>query len=86
MLRLSCPLGNRKGGNNMNISELNVELVRKGLTIPKLAEKIGIGKKALYQKFKGITQFTLPEIRSICSVLNIQGERILEIFFNDKVA
>ena len=55
-------------------------------TIPKLAEKIGIGKKALYQKFKGITQFTLPEIRSICSVLNIQGERILEIFFNDKVA
>lgn len=70
----------------MNISELNVELVRKGLTIPKLAEKIGIGKKALYQKFKGITQFTLPEIRSICSVLNIQGERILEIFFNDKVA
>ena len=70
----------------MNINELNVELVRKGLTIPKLAEKIGIGKKALYQKFKGITQFTLPEIRSICSVLNIQGERILEIFFNDKVA
>lgn len=70
----------------MNINELNVELVRKGLTIPKLAERIGIGKKALYQKFKGITQFTLPEIRSICSVLNIQGERILEIFFNEKVA
>ena len=75
-----------KRGNNMNINELNVELVRKGLTIPKLAERIGIGKKALYQKFKGITQFTLPEIRSICSVLNIQGERILEIFFNEKVA
>ena len=70
----------------MNINELNAELARKGLTIPKLAEQIGIGKKALYQKFKGITQFTLPEIRAICMILGIQGDRILEIFFSEKVA
>ena len=70
----------------MNINELNAELARKGLSVPKLAEKIGIGKKALYQKFKGITQFTLPEIRAICVALDIQGNRILEIFFNEKVA
>lgn len=70
----------------MNVMELNVELSRHNLSIPKLADKIGISKKAMYQKFKGETQFTLPEIREICQTLNLQGDRILEIFFSEKVA
>lgn len=70
----------------MDVKKLKAEMVLKDLSIPKLAAKMGIGKKALYQKMKGVTQFTLPEIRTICNLLDISGEKILDIFFNEKVA
>lgn len=70
----------------MDIKKLKAEMILKDLSIPKMATEIGIGKKALYQKMKGVTQFTLPEIRAICALLDISGEKILDIFFNEKVA
>lgn len=70
----------------MNANKLKAEMVLKDLSIPKMAAKLGIGKKALYQKMKGETQFTLIEIRAICDLLDIKGDKILDIFFNKEVA
>ena len=72
--------------SKINIPELKAEMARIDLSIPKLANKIGLGKKTLYQKFSGKTQFTLPEIVSICNVLELDGNGILNIFFNQKVS
>lgn len=70
----------------MNINELNSELGRKGITIPKLAELVGIGKKAMYERFKGEAQFKQNEILIIKKVLKLSDDRLMEIFFSDEVA
>ena len=49
----------------MNINDLNAEIARCGLTIPKLAELIGLDKKTLYSRMKGETAFKQPEIANI---------------------
>lgn len=70
----------------MNVQELKVAMVRKGKSIPKLASDIGIGKKALYQKMQGITQFTQKEIVLISKTLDLNKEDIFNIFFADFVS
>lgn len=70
----------------MNINELKAEIARHDLTIPKLAEKINMSKKTLYSRVKGETSFTQSEISLIASTLSLSKERIIEIFFDEKVA
>ena len=69
----------------MNISELKAELGRKDMNIPKLAEAIGMGKKQLYQRFKGEVSFTQRDILNIKKVLNLSDTQIID-FFNEKVS
>lgn len=64
----------------MNINDLNAEIARCGLTIPKLAELIGLDKKTLYSRMKGETAFKQPEIANISKVLKLTQEKILDIF------
>lgn len=66
----------------MDISELRAELGRKEVSIPKLAKAIGIGKKAMYQRFDGIVQFKQNEITAIKNYLGLSEERVIAIFFN----
>lgn len=70
----------------MNINDLNAEIARCGLTIPKLAELIGLDKKTLYSRMKGETAFKQPEIANISKVLKLTQEKILDIFFADSVS
>ena len=70
----------------MNKNELNAEIARNGLTIPRLAELIKMDKKTLYSRIKGETSFRQSEIAAISTVLKLSGQRILEIFFSDEVA
>ena len=65
----------------MDYNGLKSEIVRNGLTIPKVAELIGIGKKALYQKMRGETQFKQKEIRDLKNLLSLSDERVNELFF-----
>ena len=65
----------------MKYNELKAEIVKCGFTIPKIADKIGIGKKAFYQKMRGETQFKQNEIRELKSVLSLSDERVVELFF-----
>lgn len=49
---------------------LRGEMVKKDLTISKLAEKIGISEKTLRNKIHGETEFTWPEICKIHRLVN----------------
>ena len=69
----------------MNKNELNAEIARNGLTIPRLAELIKMDKKTLYSRIKGETSFKQSEIAAISAVLKLSGQRILEIFFSEEV-
>lgn len=70
----------------MNIDNLNAEIARCRLSIPALAEKIGMSKKTLYSRMRGETSFTQKEIAAISGVLNLSDEQILNIFFTKEVS
>ncbi len=70
----------------MNIKELNAELARKGISIPRLAEMLGMSKKALYSRMSEQTSFKQAEIEQISKILELSRDRIFEIFFADLVS
>ena len=70
----------------MNINDLNAEIARCGLSIPKLANLIELDKKTLYSRIKGETAFKQPEIVKISQALNLSQDKILSIFFADAVS
>lgn len=70
----------------MNEKELMASIARNGKSIPKLATEIGIGKKAMYKKIRGETQFTQREISAITKVLHLCKDDMMTIFFGDLVS
>ena len=65
----------------MNPNELKAEIVRDNMSIPTLAKKLGISKKAMYQKIAGETQFKQKEISAIRNILGLSEETTFAIFF-----
>lgn len=70
----------------MNILDLKAEIARCNLTIPKLAEMIGMDKKTLYSRINGETSFKQTDIVKISQVLKLDEEKIMHIFFADVVS
>ena len=57
-----------------------------GLKLSFIAEKLGISRQALYKKIKGLAQFTGPEIKIMCKLLNLKEWAEIEpVFFADEV-
>lgn len=57
-----------------------------GLKLSFIAEKLGITRQALHRKIKGLVQFTGPEIKALCELLNLQEwAKIKPVFFADSV-
>lgn len=69
----------------MNITELKVELLRKGMSISDLAIGIGTSKQALCSKLKRGGDLRISDIKQICNYLNIDDNRMLAIFFGNGV-
>ena len=65
----------------MNTLDLKAEIVRCGLTIPKLAEMLEMDKKTLYSRINGETSFKQTEIVKISQALNLDEAKIMHIFF-----
>ena len=70
----------------MNTDDLNAEIARNGLTKPQLAKTIGVSKKCLYSRLKGETSFKQEEIQKIASILGLNEEKIMNIFFAELVS
>ena len=57
-----------------------------GLKLSYIADKLGITRQALYKKIKGLAQFTGPEIKILCRLLNLRSwAKIEPVFFADNV-
>ena len=66
----------------MNKTELEVSMLRKGVSAAILAEKIGINRATLYRKM--VTgKFERSEIIKIRDVLELTEAEMLRIFFSD---
>ena len=70
----------------MKLNELKAEIARKEMTIDVLADKAKIKRGTMYRRFSNTGGLTLSEIKSISDVLEINGDRIMEIFFDEKVS
>lgn len=70
----------------MNFEELNAEMGRNHLTIPKLARIVGISSKSMYERFDGKRQFKQSEISVIKQALHLTDEKVIEIFFTNRVS
>lgn len=70
----------------MNIKELNAEMARQKISIPELAKRMKVSKKLIYSRFKEETPFKHDEICKIIDILSLSQEKMLLIFFNDKVS
>lgn len=55
-------------------AEIEYFLVWNGYTKTQLATKLGMSLASLYAKIKDIDKFTYPEIRRLCSVLDLSDE------------
>lgn len=77
-----CPKGNeQRKEHKMKSNELKAEMIRKGLTVPKMADVIGVEKSAFYRKLRGQTQFKQKEICAIKATLGLSNDDIDNIFF-----
>lgn len=62
---------------------LRGEMVKAGLSVAKLAEKIGVAEKTLRNKLNGETDFTFPEAKTIRNQVNPKMS-LEELFKRDK--
>ena len=53
-----------------------------GLPIATIAAKTGIKRETIYNRFKGIGEFTASEMTALCKVLRINKSEREKIFFN----
>lgn len=70
----------------IDIKLLKAEMIMRDIKIPELARKIGIDKGTFYRKISGKSEFTISEIYKIIDILKIPNEKIVDIFFTQKVS
>lgn len=66
-----------------NKEELEVAILRAGLTKHEVAKKLGLSDMGFYKKLNNITEFKASEISALQKMLHI--ESISKIFFVEKV-
>lgn len=64
-------------------SQLRGRITSSGLTHADIARKIGISPTSFSNKMGGKADFTQPEIRDICTVLEIEPSEIGAYFFGN---
>ena len=68
----------------MDKALLEYEMKKKGVTIEKMCEVIGISRSAFYRKCNGTSEFTQSEIKTIVDFLKLESP--MAIFFNSEVS
>lgn len=70
----------------MNVALLKSQIILNNKKIPEIAEDLKISKSAFYRKLRGDSEFTRQEISKLITLLNLNVETAMEIFFNGKVS
>jgi len=70
----------------MDRNELKIEAIKSGLSsLSQLADSVGIPRKRFFSHLK-TGNFTRDEIESIATKLTLSADRVIEIFFPQKVS
>lgn len=69
----------------MKSNLLKSERVKKGLTQKKVSEILEIDSTSYSKKENGIIEFKASEINLIRKIFELSPEKIIEIFFDDKL-
>ncbi len=76
----------------MNINALKAQIALKGISVDQLLKAlkktsaVSMSRSAFYRKLNGTSEFDRKEILALCKVLDIKEEKIVEIFFKEKVS
>lgn len=68
----------------MDKALLEYEMKKRGVTIEKMCEVVGISRSAFYRKCNGISEFTQSEIQRIVDFLELESP--VGIFFTNQVS
>lgn len=68
-----------------NSKLLKIAIMESGFKIGYIAERLDITYQGLKNKVENKTEFKASEIRVLCDVLKIEGDRVGAIFFGDCV-
>ncbi len=63
-----------------DIKMLKDKITDSGMTVKAVAEKLGILRETLYNRLKGVGEFTASEIVSLSNVLNLSQTERDDIF------
>lgn len=69
----------------VDIERLKTEMTDSGMTMTAIASKSGILKATLYNRLKGVGDFTADEIVSLSETLHFTPEKMTEIFLTKSV-
>ena len=85
MLYYKCEVNSHKqikGGDNLtDVEKLKKKIKSSGISISVLAEKTGILRETLYNRFKGNADFRASEIDALTQVLALTKKERDDIFF-----
>lgn len=71
-----------QGGEIMNKNLLKSIIYKKGLTIKKVAEMLGITRISLSIKISGKTPFSIKDIKNLRKILGLTDKEIIKIFID----
>lgn len=66
----------------VDISKLKTAISDSGITVVKLCEKSGIERATLYNRLKGVGEFTVSEMTGICEALRLTESERDDIFLH----
>ena len=72
----------RKGDKLMKVNKLKAKVVERGMTIEKLANKLGIHQATLYRKLNASDNITIGEAVKMKKILDIKNEEAVDIFLS----
>lgn len=64
---------------------LKNKIAESGMTMVAIAEKTGISRETIYNRFKGVGEFTASEMVALSDVLRLTNRERDRIFFARKV-
>ena len=70
----------------MNSKKLKAEMIVHDKSVDDICAAAGFGRSAWFRKINGLSQFTQSEISAISDLLELDLEKIGEIFFEEVVS
>jgi hypothetical protein len=70
----------------MNVAELRAEFCRNGKSLGDVSKALGINRASLWRRLNGSVDFNRKEIVMLINFLCLDPDKIMYIFFDQKVA